>query len=146
MAKEGIGGLGIFLRLLFALVLVYATYNPEGISFYHWAILPLTQAAKFSLGAIHPLKFLAAVALLVGWIIFLQATQRALGFKGVVLTLALFGGLVWLLIYWHVFSPRGARAISHIVLIVVALLLATGMSWSHLSRRLTGQIDTDEVG
>ena len=146
MAKESIGFGGVILRLLFALVLVYATYNPEGISFYHWTILPLTQATKFSLAAIHPLKFLASVALIVGWIVFLQATQRSLGFKGVALTLALFGGLVWLLIYWNVFSPRGGRAISHIVLLVVSLVLATGMSWSHLSRRLTGQIDTDEVG
>ncbi|NUO83442.1 hypothetical protein HUU05_25495 [candidate division KSB1 bacterium] len=146
MPKEGIGGLGIFLRVLFALILVYATYNPEGLSYYHWTIVPLKQATKFSFSAIHPLKFLAGVALLVGWIIFLQATQRSLGLKGVVLALALFGGLVWLLIYWDVFSPRGARAISHIVLLVLALVLATGMSWSHLSRRLTGQIDTDEVG
>ena len=146
MAKASIGFGGIILRVLFALVLVYATYNPEGVSFYHWTILPLTQATKFSLGAIHPLKFLAAVALLVSWVVFLKATQRALGFKGVALTLALFGGLVWLLIYWQVFSPRGARAIGHIVLLVVALVLATGMSWSHLSQRLSGQIDTDEVG
>ncbi len=146
MPKEGIGGLGIFLRLIFALVLVYATYNPEGLSFYHWAIVPLRQATELSFAAIHPLKFLAAVALLVGWIIFLQATQRSLGMKGVALTLALFGGLVWLLIYWNVFSPRGTRAISNIILIVLSLVLATGMSWSHLSRRLTGQIDTDEVG
>lgn len=146
MAKEGIGGLGIFLRLLMALVLVYATYNPEGVSFYHWTILPLKQATKFSFAAIHPFKFLAAVGLIVGWVVFLKATQRSLGIKGVVLTLALFGGIVWSLIYLDVFTPRGARAISHIVLIVIALLLATGMSWSHLSRRLTGQIDTDEVG
>lgn len=146
MAKEGIGGLGILLRLVLALVLVYATYNPEGLSFYHWTILPLRQATTLSLSAIHPFKFLAAVALLVGWIVFLKATQRSLGLKGVVLALALFGGIVWSMIYLDVFSPRGARAISHIVLIVIALLLATGMSWSHLSRRLTGQIDTDEVG
>lgn len=146
MAKEGIGGLGILLRLVLALVLVYATYNPEGLSFYHWTILPLRQATTLSFSAIHPFKFLAAVALLVGWIVFLKATQRSLGLKGVVLALALFGGIVWSMIYLDVFSPRGARAISHIVLIVIALLLATGMSWSHLSRRLTGQIDTDEVG
>lgn len=146
MAKEGIGGLGIFLRLLFALFLVYATYNPEGWSYYHWTIVPLSQATKFSLAAIHPLKFLAGVALLAAWIIFLQATQRALGVKGVALALAVFGGILWVLIYWNVISPRGARAISHLVLIIIALVLATGMSWSHLSRRLTGQIDTDEVG
>jgi hypothetical protein len=29
---------------------------------------------------------------------------------------------------------------------VVSLVLAIGLSWSSVSRRLTGQMDTDEVG
>ena len=32
-----------------------------------------------------------------------------------------------------------------LAVIAVALVLAVGMSWSHVSRRLTGQLDTDEV-
>ena len=30
---------GIFIRLFFALLLVFASYNPEGYSFYHWGVL-----------------------------------------------------------------------------------------------------------
>ena len=37
MAKNDLSWLGFFIRLLFALVLVYTTYNPSGYSFYHWA-------------------------------------------------------------------------------------------------------------
>jgi len=37
------------------------------------------------------------------------------------------------------------QAFSHLVLAVVAIVLAVGMSWSHVSRRLSGQIDTDDV-
>jgi hypothetical protein len=54
-------------------------------------------------------------------------------------------GIIWVLIYWNVFTPRGTRAISHIILIVLVLVLAMGMSWSHVTRRLTGQIDTDQI-
>jgi hypothetical protein len=34
---------------------------------------------------------------------------------------------------------------ARVVLIGVSLILAVGMSWSHISRRLTGQADTDVV-
>jgi len=35
MAKNDFSWLNFFIRLLFALVLVYASYNPSGYSFYH---------------------------------------------------------------------------------------------------------------
>jgi Tfp pilus assembly protein PilO len=37
------------------------------------------------------------------------------------------------------------QALAHVVLVVLAMILAVGMSWSHLSRRMTGQLDTDAV-
>jgi hypothetical protein len=33
-----------------------------------------------------------------------------------------------------------------VVLIAVSIVLAVGMSWSHINRRITGQTDTDVVG
>jgi hypothetical protein len=33
----------------------------------------------------------------------------------------------------------------YIVLFVLSLVLATGMSWSHIRRKMTGQIDVDDV-
>jgi hypothetical protein len=45
-----------------------------------------------------------------------------------------------------VVSPTGSAAIAHIALVAVGLVLGVGMSWSLLSRRLTGQVDTDQVG
>jgi len=147
MAKEDFNWSGIGVRFLAAVFLVALTYNPEGYSFFHWALLPLykTPPALSSFSAINPLKVLAGIALLVGWIIFWQATKRSLGGKGVLLTVALFGGIIWVLIDWNVFSPRGTKAISYLVLMVMALVLAIGMSWSHVSRRMTGQVDTDEI-
>jgi hypothetical protein len=34
---------------------------------------------------------------------------------------------------------------AHIILLCIALLLSIGMSWSHISRRMSGQVDTDSV-
>jgi len=147
MVRNDFNWSGILGRFLMAVVLVAATYNPEGYSFFHWALLLLYKSPPpdLTFGALNPLKILAGIALLVGWIVFLQATKRSLGGKGVFLTVALLGGIIWVLIDFNVFSPRGTKAISYLVLIVVALVLAAGMSWSHVTRRLSGQVDTDEV-
>lgn len=146
MQGENINWSGILVRFVLALFLVSVTYNPEGYSYFHWAIVPLFKASSNSVGAINPLKVLAGILLLVGWVVYLQATQRSLGVKGVLLTLALFAVSIWVLIDWNIFSAQSARAISRIAIIVVALVLATGMSWSHVTRRLSGQVDTDEIG
>ena len=67
-----------------------------------------------------------------------------LGAKGALLVVALGVGVVWLLVEWGVLSPEGTPAITHIALAVISLLLGVGLSWSLISRRLTGQVDIDE--
>ena len=52
MQGERVGVAGLAARVLGALALVYGTYNPEGISFFHWTILPLVRGEGVSsLGA-----------------------------------------------------------------------------------------------
>jgi hypothetical protein len=145
MAKAGIGPVGLLLRVLGAILLVYATFNPTGHSFFHWALAPLVGTGPAS-GGSPALKFLVGVVLLIGWVVVLQATRRSIGLTGAFLALALCGGLIWLLVEQHVVSPTGSAAIAHIALVAIGLVLGMGMSWSLLSRRLTGQIDTDQVG
>ena len=145
MARAGIGPAGLLLRVLGALVLVYATFNPTGHSYFHWVLAPLIGMGAPS-GGSAALKFLAGIVLVIGWVVVLQATRRAIGIAGAVLALALGGGLIWLLVEQHVVSPTGSAAIAHIALVAIGLVLGVGMSWSLLSRRLTGQVDTDQVG
>lgn len=145
MARAGIGPAGLLLRMLGALVLVYATFNPTGHSYFHWVVAPLIGMGAPS-GGSAALKFLAGVLLVIGWVVVLQATRRSIGLTGAFLALALCGGLIWLLIEQHVVSPTGSAAIAHIALVAIGLVLGIGMSWSLFSRRLTGQVDTDQVG
>ena len=134
---------GIALRALSALILVFATYNPEGKSFYHWAIAPLVGGPPSSGPA--SVKFLTGLALAAGWIVFLTATRRSIGVAGSALVLAISGGLVWMLLDFGVVSASSARGITYVVLICTSLLLAVGMSWSHMSRKLSGQVDMDQT-
>jgi hypothetical protein len=145
MARASVGAAGLLLRVIGALVLVYATFNPTGRSYFHWALGPLIGVGAPS-GGSTALKFLVGIVLLIGWVVVLQATRRSIGIAGALLALALCGGLIWLLVEQQVVSPTGSAAIAHIALIAISLVLGVGMSWSLVSRRLTGQVDTDRVG
>jgi len=136
MAQKGISWVGYVLRYTTALVLVFASYNPH-YSYFHWF--------RDMLPGIDPLVIFAGVVLLIGWTIFLRATARSLGAFGLVLAFAFFGSFIWLLIYWGLFSVDSFKAITYVVEIVLSGVLGTGISWSHIRRRMTGQIDVDEV-
>lgn len=130
--------LGQFLvRLIFAVALVFATFNPSGYSYFHWI--------KDTMPAINPYIALAGIALIIGWAIFIRATLRSLGPVGIVLALLLLGCLVWLFIDLGWFNWQDVGFMSWVGLSITAIVLAIGMSWSHIRRRLTGQVDIDDV-
>ncbi|MBL8223807.1 MAG: hypothetical protein JNM50_00640 [Chromatiales bacterium] len=130
---------GLILRLLFALGVVAITYNPTGYSYFEWAKDALV--AK-TLG---PLHAVGGVALLGAWVLLISATSRSLGALGVILVAAFFASLVWLLIDRDLVEAQSFQAIAWIGVIVVGLILAIGVSWSHIRKRITGQADVDEI-
>ncbi len=127
---------GFGLRLAAALVLVFASYNPFGLSYFHW----LTPLNEFD-----PVKAFAGLLLIIGWVIFIRATVRSLGSVGIVLVSALFGTLFWMIIDWGVVSTNNIKVVTVIIQVILCLILAIGMSWSHVRRRLSGQVDADDV-
>lgn len=129
---------GFLFRLVATAVLVLATYNPSGYSFAHWV---KTAFANSGLGPEH---FVVGVVLVIGWIILLSATYRSMGLLGLILGAALFGGLVWLLIDFGVLSIDSPSELTWVILIVASIVLAIGLSWSHVWRRLTGQFEVDD--
>ena len=130
------GGFG--LRFLFASILVLATYNPSSYSFIDW----IWQAWNGE--GLGPLHYLAAVVLLIGWIVLIQATLNSMGVLGLVLGGALLGTLVWLLIDVGILTGSGVSFFTWIIELCLGALLAVGLVWSHLWRRLTGQVDIDD--
>lgn len=142
MASESVSWGGVVLRIVAAAILVFATYNPEGVSYYHWAIAPLLQ----DVGSFDAVKFLAGTVLVAGWVVYVQATRRSLGLMGALLVTAICVGVIWLLISRNFMSASSGKGVSRLVLAAVSIVLGIGMSWSHFSRRLAGQADTDIVG
>lgn len=131
---------GSFLgRALLAAFLVFATYNPSGYSFYHW----LTDAIRDN--TIGPVIALAGIALLIGWVFYLNATFDSLGVIGLVLSTAFFATIIWLFVDWGLISTESNHIMSYLILVVLSLVLAVGMSWSHIRRRMSGQLDVNDV-
>lgn len=138
MASKGSFGWDSFImRFIFAVIVVFATYNPEELSYYHWVSDTLTE---FSV-----LKALLGVILLIGWIVLIRATLGSLGTIGIILAAAFFGLAIWLIIDVLGLSTDNIKVISYIIEIMLASVLSIGVSWSHLRRRISGQVDTDEV-
>jgi len=135
--KKGFGFDGFLLRFVFAVIVVFASYNPEGISYYHWISETLPE---FSV-----VKAFVGVILLIAWIILVRATLGSLGFIGIILTAAFFGLAIWLVIDVLGLSTDSYRVISYIIETMLASVLSIGVSWSHVRRRISGQFDTDEL-
>ncbi len=128
---------GFLLRAVLALALVLLTFNPSGHSYVHMVSNGFPQ--------ITPVEALCGVVLVIAWIVFLGATLKSIGLFGMVLALALFAALIWLVVSWGWVTLTDTNMITWIGLVVLALILAIGMSWSHLYRRWTGQTTVDEV-
>jgi NADH:ubiquinone oxidoreductase subunit K len=138
-SSRGIGLSGFLVRLIGALALVLITYNPSGHSAWHWVSDAISQSA------FGPVELILIAVLLIGWAVYWIASWRALGVLGVVLIAVLLGALVWLLVDIGWISTESDSAITWIMLVTIAFMLAIGVSWSHIWRRMTGQINVEDV-
>ena len=128
---------GFLLRFLFALLLVMLTYNPSGYSYSQWL---QNDFSNFG-----PLLGLAGITLIIGWVVYLRATLRSLGFVGLTLAVLFFAAIIWLLVDWGWLGLNNVTAMSWVILVLLSAVLAVGISWSHIRRKWTGQIDSDDV-
>lgn len=136
MARR-LGWAGVALRFALALVVVTATWNPTGASFWHWIT---SEPLAFT-----PTKGLAGVGLLIGWVVLLRATLRSLGGIGILLAGGLFGFGLWSLIYWGLVPSDSFTVLQWLAMMLVVSVLTVGVCWSHIRRRLSGQYDVDDI-
>ena len=135
MARNDFDFGSFLLRLLFASLLVFLTYNPTGFSWVGYLNADIPMVYKAASGLV----------LLIGWVMFLRATWNSLGALGTILAIAFFAVIVWLFIEWGLFSVEDSDVLQWLALFVTSGVLAVGMSWSHVRRKLSGQYDTDEI-
>ncbi len=124
-------------RWLAAMLLVLATYNPSGYSYFHWVgDLDLNDWI---------LKLLVGVVLAILYATFGLATQRSLGRLGIAAWLLFFAVVTWMMIDLGLLRVAGSGTVATIMLVNLANLLAVGVSWSYVRARLSGQSDTNNV-
>jgi len=128
---------GIALRFVFALLLVLLSYNPSGYSFSHWLVETISQPT--------PWLALGGIVLIIGWVIFIRASLRSLGPVGLSLAAILVAVLIWLMVDMGVISLEQTSAFVWVLEVFIAGVLCLGMSWSHVRRRMSGQLDVDDI-
>ncbi|MDH3662375.1 MAG: DUF6524 family protein [Alphaproteobacteria bacterium] len=126
---------GFLFRWMGALVLVLGTYNPTPYNFITWVTEDATRGEQL------PLKLLIAAVIIIGYVIYFRATFESIGFIGIGLALLFFAGIIWLLLDYGILDLREYGTVAWICLFVLATIMAIGMSWSFIRRKISGQVD-----
>lgn len=136
MAVDSFSGNGVLWRWGLCLVLVLATFNPSGFSYYAWVM---------GGGGALPMRVLTGIVLLAAYAFVVHATWESLGPFGVGISVAFFAAVIWVLVDFGLLSLYSVSIVAWIALVAAATILAIGMSFSLVRRKLTGQVDVDDV-
>jgi hypothetical protein len=130
--------MGFLLRLIFAFALLAATYNPTEWNFARWA--------ERAWGEQTSLVVLIGLVLVAIYIVFFTAVLRGIGALGVVLVLAIAAALIWVLWDFGWLDLENPTSNTWLGIAALSLVLAIGVYWGILWRRLTGQVEVDDEG
>lgn len=130
------GLLAYSLRWLTGLMLVLGTFNPYGMSYYHW----ITEDAGMTSA-----KTMVGIGLFILHIIAILSSFRSLGPIGIGLLTALFASATWMLIDSSLLDIEDPQVFQLVVLVILGTIYGIGLSWSHVRVRLAGQYDSNDV-
>ena len=136
MSRSAITGQGFLWRWALALIVVLGTFNPTEYSYFNWAM-----SSEGSL----PLEVLVGIVLLIVMVIYLRATWFSIGPLGLILAGAFFAALIWVLVDFGLLALGQGSVLTWITLVILSLILAIGISFSLFRRRISGQVDVDDV-
>ncbi|MDA0963377.1 MAG: DUF6524 family protein [Proteobacteria bacterium] len=129
--------MGIFLRWLFAFVLLALSYNPTDWNYVSWSLANYQDKLSITV--------LLGLLLTIGYIIYLRATIRSIGGFGMFLVLAVVAALLWVLYDLGLLSLENRDLNMWLGIFALSLVLGIGLSWSIVRKRLSGQYDMDDV-
>ncbi len=129
--------MGIFLRWLFAFLLIGLSYNPTDWNYVRMALKYYDTHLS--------VVVLAGLILSIGYIIYLRATIRSIGAFGMILVLAVVAALLWVLYDFGLLSLKNQQLNVWLGVFALSVVLGIGLSWSHVRRALSGQSDMDDV-
>lgn len=128
---------GYLVRLLFSLFLVFGMYNPTGYSYYHW--LELDTPGGW------PLKVFVGVVF--GFLLFthIQATFRSMSWIGTGLVTLVVAAAIWVLVDYDLIDLAKPETLALTLLSGFAMVIGTGLSWSLVRYRISGQVDSQNL-
>jgi len=129
--------MGLFLRWVFAFLLLALTFNPTQWNYVRWSAANYMEET--------PLTVLLGLLLLIGYIIYLRATLRSIGGFGMFLVLSVVCALIWVLYDWHLLTLDNNNLNTWIGIFALSAVLGIGLGWSIVRRMLSGQYDMDDV-
>lgn len=122
--------LGYMIRALSCFLLLFATWNPLGYSYFAWIG---EDGGRLSL------KIAAGALLLAIYAAYLRIAWLALGWAGISAALAVLLSGSLMLRHLGVLDEEAPFWSSYLILTLASLVLATGICWAHFKRRVTGQ-------
>lgn len=129
--------MGVFLRWMFAFLLLSVTYNPTDWNYVRWSLVNYEKFLSMTV--------LLGLILTIGYIIYLRATIRSIGGFGMSLVLAVIGALLWVLYDLGLLDLENTDLNVWLGIFALSVVLGVGLSWSHVRRQLSGQADVDDV-
>lgn len=114
-----------------ALLLAYAMFNPEGMSYFQsvlkpaWAILSSNKPEGWK--QFNSIQAFVGVCLLIGIVFYSKQVVNFVGSTGLFLSIAFFGTFYWMLIEQKLLPSE--RLSAHIILILVSLFLGMSVAW-----------------
>ena len=124
-----------WLWLLILTVLCYAVWNASGFSYIHMMMNPEVSGAT---------KTLVTVIVFIIFSLFVNATYRSLGNKGLLAYLALVGATLYFLYDKQILRSDNVGVLQHVAPFLVALLLAIGSQGSKIYRAITGRVSVED--
>jgi hypothetical protein len=129
--------IGILVRMLAVLFLVAATYNPSGYSYWHWAFRGNTDYWA--------LKIFLGLLIIFGFVFCIYATWRSLRLLLSVPLLLVIAACLWLLSDWNIIDLSDWLQRTLALEAALVVLLGTGVSFSLIRYRLSGQLDSRTI-
>ena len=129
--------MGFLIRWICAFVLLALTFNPTDWNFVRWA------EANYATRT--PLVLLFGLVLGLAYIIYLRATLRSIGIFGMIFVVAMIAALIWVLIDWGVMGLDNQSLNIWLGIFALSVVLGVGLSWSIIRRKMTGQVDVDDI-
>ncbi len=123
---------------VYSALLVLGTYNPSGVSVWHW----LTQAPDWS--GMWPVYVVVGLVLVGLWLLFLTSIRKSMSIGGISLIVLIVGLLCYLPVHFDAMSTS-QTSMTWLALVGLIVVVGFGGSFSRIRFSLFGQRSVDSV-